>query len=334
MSKKGKFITYFPTIAILIVSLCAFIPGIIASEFKTDLEANKQQLTEYRDSFDWMLDEAQYIFSHDSNLYGLAWQEIQEAKLLDVEYSFLVIENETSALVNITYMNKIINHLQAADIIIQQTISNEIWNHFNSNPMDVYHIGFSPSGFEYIIAPELYFTNPLFMNTTIDNFISTIFGLFYTEPGVNFFFNDTLNLLQTEYSDFLDDGFGWLNAPGDVYSLSKGTNLYNVTQNPVIHLGDLIIKTNTEVTLADDMVNKLQTVVSIMTVATLLATAISSRLADRKVHHQVSVIRSDIKEDEKLIIKEVDMFSVVILILAIILAICGLIFTLIPTIIP
>ncbi|MHA1365620.1 MAG: hypothetical protein ACTSP5_04315, partial [Candidatus Heimdallarchaeota archaeon] len=109
MSKKGKFITYFPIIAILIVSLAAFIPGIIASEFKTDLETNRSQLVDLQDSFNWMGDEAQYIFSHDSNLYGLAWQEIQEAKILDIEYSFLVAENQTSALVNITYMNKIIN---------------------------------------------------------------------------------------------------------------------------------------------------------------------------------------------------------------------------------
>ncbi|MHA1188114.1 MAG: hypothetical protein ACTSSK_14800, partial [Candidatus Heimdallarchaeota archaeon] len=286
MSKKGKFITYFPIIAILIVSLAAFIPGIIASEFKTDLETNRSQLVDLQDSFNWMGDEAQYIFSHDSNLYGLAWQEIQEAKILDIEYSFLVAENQTSALVNITYMNKIINHIQTAAIITMQTISHDIWNNFNANPTGSYHVGSSSSGYEYKIEADVYFARPLYINTTIDDFINNIFGMFYTEPGQKLFFNDTMTLLETEYADFLDDNFGWLEAPDEVFSLTKGCNLYNVTQDPVIHLGDYIIETYDMILFADDMVNSLETVVSIMTVATLLASAMASRLADRKVYHQ------------------------------------------------
>ena len=330
MSKKGKFLTYFPTIAILIVSLAAFIPGIIASEFKTDLEVNKSQLVELQDTYNWMGDEAQYIFSHDSNLYGLAWQEIQEAKILDIEYSFLVAANQTSALVNITYMNKIINHLQTAAIITMQTISNDIWNNFNTNPLNSYNVGYSSSGFAYIIEADVYFAKPLYINTTVDDFVNNIYGMFYTEPGQKLFFNDTMTLLETEYSDFLDDNFAWLEAPGEVFSLTKDCNLYNVTQDSVIHLGDYIIETYDEIRFADDMVNSLETVVSIMTVATLLASAMASRLADRKVYHQISIIRSDIKDDKDQIIKEVDTFSVVILILAIILALAGLVFTLLP----
>ncbi|MGC9779452.1 MAG: hypothetical protein HZR80_09445 [Candidatus Heimdallarchaeota archaeon] len=44
MSKRSKFIKYFPIIAIIIVSGCAFIPGAMVNTISDDLEIEKDAL--------------------------------------------------------------------------------------------------------------------------------------------------------------------------------------------------------------------------------------------------------------------------------------------------
>ncbi|MHA1155252.1 MAG: hypothetical protein ACTSQK_04010 [Candidatus Heimdallarchaeota archaeon] len=65
-----------------------------------------------------------------------------------------------------------------------------------------------------------------------------------------------------------------------------------------------------------------------MTVATLLAAAMAGRLEERKISHKVSVLRSDLKNDESLIIGEVDKFSLLMITAALIIAVSALIFIL------
>ncbi len=136
--------------------------------------------------------------------------------------------------------------------------------------------------------------------------------------------------LEANYSSFLSQNFGFMVAEDTVFTLDGRTNLYNLTQEPLSYFQYQMSEAYGNIWEGERAVSRLQSIVSIMTIATLLATAISGRLGERKTSHQVSKIRSDLKDDESIIISEVDIFSIVLLALAILIAIGGILYTFLP----
>ncbi|NHJ84429.1 MAG: hypothetical protein FK734_03150 [Asgard group archaeon] len=330
MTKKSKILGILPALSILLISTCAFVPSFLVSGLNDRLDNRTQDLSNNQMAYNWVTDEARYIFNHDSSLYTMAWQQINEAQRLDLEFSNLVYANQTDELTNMTYGAMILSHLNSISIMMDQTISFAIHMHFNATENAFFEFGVSPSGYLYGVPRIAWEQKPVYIKTTVDHFIKVLFGDWYSNPGEKLFSQITMDLLETNFTVDLQSPFSFLFAIDTVYTLDTASNLYNLTQTQLLDLQAEIEYLVFQINDLDTIIGNMQMIISIMTVATLLATAVSGRLEERKLAHKISLIRSDIKEDESIIVSEVDKFSVIILIFAVVIALAGLLYAFWP----
>ncbi len=268
ISKRSKFIKYFPIIAIIIVSGCAFIPGAMGNTISDDLEIEKDALEDWRLTYEWASNEARYIFDHDSDLFRLAWQELEAARLLDVEFNILAFaENETNTVVNETYMHLIMNHVNAAYIISDQSYSFAIHTFFTDNPDESsFILGETPSGIPYTISRFNWESKPIYYYSTVEVFLTIILSDWFNTPDYSYFLEQTMIQLRTNYSSFLSQNLRFMYAPDTIYTLDGRTNLYNLTQEPLLYFQDQMREAYENIWEGERAVSRLQSIVSIMTI--------------------------------------------------------------------
>lgn len=73
LSKLNKLIDYLPAIFVVLISTAAFVPGFLQSGASETLETDQKLLEDLQNSYDFMIDQARYIFEYDSSIYTLMW---------------------------------------------------------------------------------------------------------------------------------------------------------------------------------------------------------------------------------------------------------------------
>jgi len=221
-------------------------------------------------------------------------------------------------------------HLSNVNVLADQTFSFYIDTDFSNNPEQlIYEIGESSTNDVYAINRSDWIEHPIFLRTTLVDFLVDTYSEWYSEPGISFFTNPTMEFLQTNYSDELNVEFHFLIAEDTIYTLDRRTNIFIITQIPLFIQNGKIANFVFKIGDAQTVVNNYQTIISVMTVATLLAAAMAGRLEERKISHKVSVLRADFKNDENLIIGQVDKFGLLVITAALILAVSALLFILV-----
>ncbi|NHJ04636.1 MAG: hypothetical protein EAX90_07425 [Candidatus Heimdallarchaeota archaeon] len=321
MAKKN-IVQYVPVIIVMLISVAALVPGILQNNLSEQVEDDTETLNNKQDSYEYFSDVARYVFQFDSDLYSMIWQELAEAKRLDIELTALG-ENAT-ALENRTIVSIIVDHLMNAYIMADQTYSFGIHMTFTGDPTrETFHLGVSSTGDFLDITREAWETRPTYLLVTFEDFLTTIYGEWYGVPGQNFFMNHTMQLIYEDFSDMLANPFGLLYAANNLYSLDPGSNLYNLTHTPVFEMEGQIAQLRFIVQEGENIINNYKMAVSILTIATIMSTAIAGRLEERKIAHQISKVRADFKDDESIIVSSVDKFSLTLLLIALGIAIVG-----------
>lgn len=322
---KKNIITYVPVVIVMLISVSALVPGILHSGLSDEVEQAKDDLNDLQVSYDYFVELARYVFEYDSNLYGMIWHEFAEAKRLDIELSTLGAN--ATELQNLTYVSLMVDHLMNAHIMADQTYSFQIHIAFTLEPeKEIFHLGRSSTGYFFEIAREDWAANPTYIMTTFETFITTIYDQLYTSSTGGFFFEQTMQILENNFSEILSQPFGLLYADDTLYTLDQRSHLFNLTQTEVFKLEADIDNTVFVVQDGEYQLSRYQLSVSVLTVATIMSTAIAGRLEERKISSHISRIRADVKDDESLLISSVDAFSLILLFIALGIAAVGVLF--------
>ncbi|MFW9924867.1 MAG: hypothetical protein ACFFDW_16435 [Candidatus Thorarchaeota archaeon] len=322
--KRIKIINYAPAIIVMMISAAALVPGFLQDNVSSEADSNDNELNEKIIDYDYFTEIQLRVFEHDSNLYEKMWDEISYAYSQDLQLS--ILGSAATATENITYVKLIINALFNAHLISLQTYSFIMDREFTIDPLrDNFYFGSSSTGAQYTVDRTAWSEKPTYLHTTLGDFIEDYFIDWYGIENTTMFSPHTMQVLYANFSDELTYQYGFLHAPRIHYILNPGCNFYNITQLPLFELENDILELREQLQYYQGLESDYQMAVSVMTIATLLATVMSGRLDERKVSYKVSVIRSDIKSDDSLIIKEVDAFSLSILIVALLMAMFGII---------
>lgn len=324
MSFIKKIIGYIPIVLVMLISIAAFVPSFFSDNLSDALEDDNERLNELQLTYNWMSIQADNIYKYDSNIYTLMWEELDACKEIDTEW--ITLGSNATLLQNLTFVNKIFMHLGRVSVLADQTYSFAIHTFFNLSPTEERFIfGVSSTNIPYSIERTKWEEKPVYLQTTQQDFLMNIYSEWYTEPGNYFFFNDTMQFLINNYAADITTQLNFLWADDTLYTLDQRTNIYNLTHTPLLILEREIEDVKFRILDGEALTGNYQTVVSIMTVATLLATAISGRLEERKITHQLSKLRADIQDKPDIVIPEIDRFSIILLAIAVAIAITGLI---------
>ena len=328
MSKLNKFIGFLPPIFVILISAAAFVPGILQSDVTEIVERTNVELENARTTYDFMVEQANFVFEYDSDIYNQMWDKLQANKELEVEW--MTLGSNATLLQNHTFANLMMMNFGVANVLADQTFSFSIDTDLHNNPtQESYEIGVSSTGQAFEIQRVDWISHPIFLRTTLGDFITETYAEWYSGgEGGAFFQNSTMDFLLDHYSDDLDSTFHFLFANDTIFTLDRRCNLYFLTQIPLFTQIEYINSLINVVKDAETLVADYSTIISVTTVATLLATAMAGRMEERKINHKVSLMRADLKNDENLIVGEVDKFSLLILTLALLIALGALIFIL------
>jgi hypothetical protein len=319
-----KIAGYIPITLIMLISAAAFVPSFITNDITKELDKDYELLNDLQIGYDWITIQAENVYMFDSNVYSKMWDELAACQEIDTEW--ITLGSNATELQNQTFANKIFMHLGRISALAGQTYSFAIHTFFDlNNESNIYLFGKSSTNVPFVIERAFWEINPVYLQTTTRDFLNNIYPEWYAEPGTGFFFNETMDYLEANYEADLDSQINFLWAEDTPYTLDTRTNIYNLTHAPLIVLEQSIEELKFRIWDNEDLIANYQTVVSIMTVATLLATAISGRLEERRITHQLSKIRSEIQNDPEVVIPEIDRFSIGLLGIAVLVAILGLI---------
>lgn len=320
MSKK--IISYIPVLAVVFISLCAFVPSFFMEDISEEISRLENELSELETSYQWMTEKARYVFSFDSDLYTLCYQKYDE--IHNLEHEFLHYSSNYTELVNRTYLLSMLRYLEECDVIAQQSYSSYIQSHFELGNTHPFVLGRTASGRVYGIRKEYWEGHPVFLETTLEDFLTVYFEEFNDNP---FFTDDVMDLLYEYYPQELQIDYRIFYAADTPYTLDENTNLYNLTYQPLVDLAEEIIFVKNDLAGVNLHSDNLERSVTVMTIATLMSTALAARLEERRILHDFSKVRADMNDDPSLIVPEIDKFSLMFLGVAALIAIAGLILT-------
>ncbi|MBD3189180.1 MAG: hypothetical protein GF308_00975 [Candidatus Heimdallarchaeota archaeon] len=320
MSKK--IISYIPVLAVVFISLCAFVPSFFIEDINEEVSYVEKGLSELEASYQWITEKARYVFSFDSELYTLCFQKYDEIHYL--EHELLHYSSNYTELVNRTYLLSMLRYLDECNVIARQSYSSYIQSYFETGHTEPFTLGRTASGRVYGIRRENWETHQVFLDITLEDFLTVYYEEMNDRP---FFTTEIMDLLYEYFPQELQVDYHVFYAVDTPYTLDENTNLYNLTYQPLVDLADEIIITRNDLAGLNSHSEKIERSVTIMTIATLMSTALAARLEERRILHDFSKVRADMNDDPSLIVPEIDRFSLMFLGLAALIAIVGLILT-------
>ncbi|MFX1512201.1 MAG: hypothetical protein ACFFCQ_06415 [Promethearchaeota archaeon] len=297
-----------PVVLIIVVSIFAAISAFIQSEFTSRAEDARKDA----DKFQWIAerieDRARNILDGDGRMYLDALDSYQEGAFLALKYSMFrsnLTEDEKTS-----YQFEFYQAMASGASDVRSLSVGIIHKAFTEDPtLDVYQIATQEKdGYNYSISRadwEIY--TPIY-NVSKDVFLS---GL-----GLGGMLTQITDLL-----DFLDD------VEGEEFLFWEADfdNIYSLIRGPLWVVVDEQRESEDDADRFETLVEQITIGVGITTLATVLASAMASRIDDKKSDREFSIIQSELKHDPFLITSGRDIFAYIGLILAVLISAIGLI---------
>jgi hypothetical protein len=295
---------YIPFIVIVFVSACAFFAGYVQSNIAEAGEGYREDALTHERNVDRMLDRLEFISSIDKTQYFEALQLQEDAIFLALKY-WWYYENYTEferELLLIDMFQKFHDSIG----LINSTVAGIIDNDFKKGLSTTYEFATKEKyGYNYIITREDWLEYDPIIEYTRAEFIA-------------------LWDLSQAVSDYPEiEILGMFGA--DTFLDLHSANWYDLYRQPIWEEMDKMEDAREIADRYDNYVNRITIGVAITTVATILVATMASRISDKEMDHDLSVIRADVLRNKALIVSDRDSLAYLVLALAVIISVVGLI---------
>ncbi|MFW9915124.1 MAG: hypothetical protein ACFFGZ_05890 [Candidatus Thorarchaeota archaeon] len=298
---------YFPFIVIVFVSACAFLAGYVQSNIAEAGEGYREDAQTHERNVDRMLDRLEFISSIDKNQYFEALQLEEDAIFLALKYwwyhdNYTEFERE---LLLIDMFQKFHGSIG----LINSSVVGIIENDFKKGLSTTYEFATKEKyGYNYIITREDWLEYDPIKEYTRAQYLAL----------------ERNSALSEAISDYPEiEALGMYGA--DIFLDLDSDNWYDLYRQPIWHEMDKMQDAQELADRYDNYVNRITIGVAITTVATILVAAMASRISDKEMDHDLSVIRADVLKNKALVISERDMLAYLVLVVAVIISVVGLI---------
>ena len=291
---------------IILVTIFAFIAGSIQNDIRLKADDARSRALRHQDNVEKISDRIAILSNLDGSQSLRAIDYFTEGAILALEYS--VISDTLTADEDLIYQLKFMAAMVQGNNLIKTTFAGLMHFEFlEESNMDYYEITTEEkAGVDYNISRDEWET----------------FTPLYSIPKEQYYLNLGLESILDDLDD-LDDGWESADPDAEIFQLDWD-NIYSLYRGPLW----VEVKNQLDMEkLADyyeSVANRITIGVTITTVATILAAAMGSRMAEKKSDHHFSVVLSDMKGDTSLIEGEFDYLAFLGLILALILSLFGL----------
>ena len=283
-----------PTGIILLISASAFLAGLIQTEMNSNIITLTQEKNLLENRLDQMREKANDIYIHDLLLINEATRRVTEIRLLDFDLLHkggnLTAEELNAIHAKITWLLwQMQSYLKVLDL-------SEIYRHFLVNTSDYIIASKEVDGYEYTITKKYHDENKVIENLTA----TEVYGMLHS---------------FTELS-------GWEAPEWFYYPVGDfRTYLYAPLKAVRDKIDDLAVRTDTLSFNAD----RIGLGVSLTTIAVILSAAMATRMNEKKMTHDLSVIQAELDQGKTEIISESDLIPISVLLIAATLSILGVI---------
>jgi hypothetical protein len=290
-------------IIIICVTIFAFISGAIQNDIRLKADEARSKALDHQQNVERISDRIAILNNLDGSQSLRAIDYFTEGALIALEYSVLAASLTPTE--ETIYQLHFAEAMMTGNGLILATFAGVMHFAFiEDNNMDYYEIATrEKNGFDYNITREQWETFTPLYSLTRDQY--------YLNLGLEDILDDLDDLDDYLGTDFVFYQLDWDN----IYSLYRGPLWLEVDrQREMEDLADEY----------ESIANRITIGVTITTVATILAAAMGSRMAERKSDHHFSVVLSDMKGDPSLVEGEFDFLAFLGLILAFVLSLFGL----------
>lgn len=298
----------YPFVIIILVSFFAFAAGYTQNIFVEKADAFSETAGEHEYNAMRIEQRLRTISNNDATQMFKVGEKSYELVFLAIEYT--TVESTLTEIEKEIYRLDFAKILMERSFAVYSTTTYSIHKEFTETSNQEYIITEESShGFDYIIERDDWQTyTPLFLVTR--NTLFTQLGLYPTLQTIT---DDLDFYIQFDKPD--GGGSFWQ------FDFSNAGYLLQIPfQNEVVLQLENTDKANTYQSIADQITIG----VSVTTIATVLSTAMASRLESKKSDHEISVLRADIIKDPSVIKTEKDKLAIIGLTSALVIAALGL----------
>lgn len=293
-------------VTIVLVTLFAFVASYTQNNIRNKTDEALTQAVGHQQNVERISDRLAIMSNLDGFQSLRALDYFTEGALIALEYS--VISDSLTPEEDLIYQLNFMAAMVTGNGLIQSTVAGVMhFDFLEDSNMDYYEIAtIEKNGFDYLISRDQWETyTPL-----------------YTVQKEQYYLNLGLESILEDLDD-LDDGWESVDPEAAIYQLDWD-NIHSLYRGPLWE------EVNNQLAM-EDLADQYESIVSgitngvtITTVATILAAAMGSRLAEKKSDHHFSVALADMKSDPSIIESEFDVLALLGLILAFILSLYGL----------
>ena len=310
MSKKRSFNGLFnliPSLIILSIAGCAFLGSFVQSDYSAQVNQLQEELTEKQTELERLVTEQKDILTKDT-MYYLTGIELMasalEAALTLKEKAEL---GESTAGENESLLTSIAYYFDLRLWLYEGSNIGTIEKYFTDNP----------SAHEYVLADQL--TKGFDFVITQDDWQSRGIG---NTRSMEFILNKYK--FPAEIIPTILAHFGHLNI--ETTQISIQIDKFNdYLQEFVIERQSSLNALQGQIEQLEALISQISSGVALITVATILSTAMVNRISSADASTEMSTIRADILKDNSIIEKKGKKLSILILIGAALLSIGGLV---------
>jgi len=303
---------FLPAVIILFVSGSAFLAGFLQSEYAEDAETLRQDAIYHQELSNEMKNTFLRLNGDEFREYdkAVAYQ-VQAVNLI---IDFLNIASQLTPEETQSYLDRIAYNYWQMEWALESTWSFLIFYHFEIDEFDESYVldVYLDLNYTFWLTKEMYFsyTRPITILTAEE---------FLTENLVE------TGIVSSEEESIIPLIINNSFMPEILVSIEFDT-LTDIVTNQAFKEKVLASEKAKQANTTEQLANRITVGVSITTVASILAAAMSNRLENRQRDEHLSKIRADILEDETLIVSGRDLLSVLVLILSAIIAVIGLLY--------
>ncbi|MFW9991523.1 MAG: hypothetical protein ACFFD4_05650 [Candidatus Odinarchaeota archaeon] len=307
MSKKRSFkqlLNYIPSLIILFIAGCAFLASFVQSDYSAQVNLLQEEFTDKQVELERLAVEQQTILNEDTLtlLTGNEWM----ASALDAALLWKEKRNRAvlSPWENASLLAQIVNYFNLRIWIYRGSNIGTIEAYFSANPTAEEYVlaNQTTKGFDFVISRTDWqaggYGNPMSMNLTL---------MQYNFPGV-------IIPYILEHPD----------AP-EIQVTMQIQRFNDYLQTFVIEQQTSLNELNTRIEQLESIIGQISNGVGLITVATILSTAMAERISSAEASTKLSTIRADILKDDSIIEKRGNKLSILILIGAALLSTGGLV---------
>jgi hypothetical protein len=293
-------------IIIILVTIFAFIAGSIQNDIRLKAEDARSKSLEHKDNVEKISDRIAILSNLDGSQSLRAIDYFAEGAMIALEYS--VIAGTLTPDEDLIYQLRFMSAMVTGNNLIKTTFAGVMHFEFlEDSDIDYYEITtIEKAGVDYNISRDDWET------------FTPLFSIPKEQYYLNLGLEDILDDL-----DALDDGWESADPDAEIFQLDWD-NIYSLYRGPLWEEVKRQLDTEELADQYESSANRITIGVTITTVATILAAAMGSRMAEKKSDHHFSVVLSDMKADPSLIEGEFDFLAFLGLALAFILSLFGL----------